>query len=77
MANTLTIEVDFDSEVPEIAGVGWVAETFGLTTTAVSHAIRDGRLDAKKISGAWLVRPEDAARLWGNRLFLRKNKANN
>lgn len=72
MTNTVTIEVPFDSEVPDIAGCEWVADVFGITRTAVSHAIRDGRLPARKVSGAWLINPADAALIWGYRLVRRE-----
>lgn len=69
MSDTLTITVPIGRDIPDHVGVGWCAEVFGLSPTAVQHAINSARLPAEKISGVWLIKPEHAARLWGHRLF--------
>lgn len=61
-------------DAPAEVGVGWVAERFAVSTSAVTHAVRTGRLPSRAIptsSGrfVYLVRPADAAVIWGHRLL--------
>lgn len=62
-------------DAPELVGVGWVADVFGIRTGTVIHAIKVGKLPYVAIPGsngsiaAYAVRPKDAARLWGSRLL--------
>lgn len=51
---------------------GAIAHRFGLSTVSVWKAIKDGRLPATEIAyggtkRAYLVNPEDAAKLWGQK----------
>lgn len=69
MSNVMMIEVPIDREIPDVVDATWCAEVFRLTPTAVSRAIREGRLPAKKFAGVWMIDPMDATRLWGHRLM--------
>lgn len=64
----------FMPDAPPMVGVGWVAETYGVTTNAVYLAIRDGRLPAFEVPGktgahAYVMRPEHVFQVWGSRLI--------
>ncbi len=72
MPNTITLEFAFDREIPDVVDVSWCSEVFGVTTTAVSRAIREGRLPARKFGWVWMIDPADATHLWGHRLPSRR-----
>lgn len=63
--------LDADAEMVSITAI---AATFGVAAPTVLAAIRSGRLPAKRAKAAtgrtvmWLVRPRDAALIWGHRL---------
>lgn len=66
----------FMPDAPPLVGVGWVAETYGVTTNTVYLAIRSGRLPAFEVPGkagahAYVMRPEHAFKVWGSRLIHR------
>ncbi|ORA77588.1 hypothetical protein BST28_17450 [Mycolicibacter kumamotonensis] len=59
-----------DDRIPEYAGTGWVAENFGVSRSRVFAAIHAGKLPATRLKNesqkeSFLIRPEDAALLWG------------
>ncbi|WP_100481093.1 hypothetical protein [Mycobacteroides abscessus] len=59
------------SGVPELALPSAIAQSKGITATAVRMAIATGRLPAIVLRGAhgkviYAIRPEDADRLWGS-----------
>lgn len=76
MSNVITLEIPIDREIPEVVDVPWCASVFGVTRTAVSRAIREGRLPARKFGGVWMINPTDATRLWGHRLMMTAAKTN-
>ena len=43
-----------------------IADVFGVTRDAVHKAIQAGRLPARQSASTWLIRREDAIRLWGH-----------
>lgn len=63
------------ADAPELVGVGWVVDVFGVSNATVIYSIKSGRLPSVAIPGgggaiaAYAVRPVDAARLWGRRLL--------
>lgn len=53
------------------------ARIFGINVTTVIHAINVGKLPAERVGDqrrafAWLIRPRDAALIWGHRLNSRE-----
>lgn len=76
---------DFDEVLDEVldadaerVSITAIAATFGIAAPTVLAAIRDGRLPAKRANSAtgrtimWLIRPRDAALIWGHRLRRRE-----
>lgn len=68
-------------DAPELVGVSWVCEQFGIAPGTVMHAIRVGKMPALAIPGArgtttaHAVRPRNAARLWGRLVLNRRAKS--
>lgn len=56
------------THVPEYATTKWCAETFGISRSAVLSAIAHGNVPAVRDGKEWLIRPSDAALMWGWRL---------
>lgn len=69
---TMTLELPIDADtIPEYVSTRWCADTFGITTTSVVSAIKQGRLPASRFGHIWAIRSEDALRLWSPFLFRR------
>lgn len=67
------LESLLNTDIPDRVTVAWVSQHFGISGTSVRHAIKVGKLPAQSVGGTarttvYLVRPEDALMLWGNRL---------
>lgn len=60
-------------DTPDEVGVSYIAEMFGISRAAVIARINGGDLPARKIPGGgdaytYIVRPTDAALIWGHKL---------
>lgn len=67
-------------DAPELVTPGWVYENLGVLPSTVIHAIKTDRLPALTVAGgkgkpAYGVRPQDAVRLWGQRILSRRARA--
>lgn len=69
---TVVIEANVPENIPELVDAPWCARVFGISTTAVNTAVRDGAVPATKIGHSWAIRAEDAMNMWMRRLPSRR-----
>ena len=55
-----------EQELMNVMTASEIAGEFDITREAVHKAIKSGRLPARQSAATWLIRREDAIKLWGH-----------